>query len=317
MKKFILHAILIMTLSILSSPVLSQKDVVVLLEGSLKDANTLAKHYLEPLGKSFGTGLNNGWYNTAKPHKLFGFDLTVTASIVIPSSGNKTYTIPNNLEDWTVTTGNNESPTVTGSGNGITLTHRNQANTYITLPKGENLRFIPTPIIQAGVGLPFNTELTGRFIPKMNIGGYGQISLWGVGIKNEFKEFIPGLKALPINVSAFIGYTKLQSDFEISAAQDQNLIFEASGFTGRLLVSKSIPVVTIYAGIGYSKSTTDILLQGDYNVGIPDPISFDITNSGINANIGFRIKLAVIAFHFDYAIGKYAAYNTGVGINFR
>ena len=118
------------------------------------------------------------------------------------------------------------------------------------------------------------------------------------------------------------GYTQFKSSFDIKS--DQTLNFNATGFTGRLLISKSIPVLTVYAGVGYNKATTNVALKGTYQVpidginqSIKDPFSFDFTNTGINANIGLRKKLAVIAFHFDYALGKYAVYNAGVGINFR
>ena len=39
------------------------------------------------MAESFGAGLNNGWYNTAKPHSLGGFDLTFTLNtVMIPNS---------------------------------------------------------------------------------------------------------------------------------------------------------------------------------------------------------------------------------------
>jgi len=36
---------------------------------------------VEPIIQSFGYGLANGWYNTAKPHKPAGFDLTATITL--------------------------------------------------------------------------------------------------------------------------------------------------------------------------------------------------------------------------------------------
>ena len=38
----------------------------------------LIEAYFTPMAESFGAGLNSGWYNTAKPHSLGGFDLTFT-----------------------------------------------------------------------------------------------------------------------------------------------------------------------------------------------------------------------------------------------
>jgi len=326
MRLLKLISLSVVLLIALSQPAKSQEAITELLSQSVQDANTLAKAYLEPFGKSFGTSLNNGWYNTAKPHKLFGFDITFNAAVTMPPSSGKTFDVSKlTLNYWQLQTpANNLTPTVTGknvSGSILVPKAAPTSGIQMQLPNGANLPFVPAPIVQVGIGLPFNTEIVGRFFPKVDIPDVGQFSLWGIGIKNEFKEFIPGFKLLPFNVSALIGYTKFESNFEIDASKDQNLIFEATGFTGKLLISKSIPVLTVYAGVGYNKSTTNVTLKGDYtvtNVGtITDPIALDFTNSGLNANVGLRIKLAIIAFHFDYSVGKYAVYNAGVGINFR
>ena len=42
---------------------------------------TLLESYFSPL-LVFGSGLNNGWYNTLKPHKPLGFDITFTLNTV-------------------------------------------------------------------------------------------------------------------------------------------------------------------------------------------------------------------------------------------
>ena len=311
---------ILLSFLMISGVTYSQEDAVKMLSGNLDDAKLLTKAYLEPFGKSFGTSLNNGWYNTAKPHKLFGFDITFTAAITVPPSGEKTFDVSKlNLQYWTVKSGSDSnSPTVTGEKKDGTILEN--GGTELTLPQGANLKFVPAPIIQFGIGLPFHTEVMGRFFPKVDINGVGKFSLWGVGIKNEFKEFIPGFKLVPIDVSIMLGYTKFKSSFDLSG--DQTLDFNASGFTSKLLISKSIPVLTVYAGVGYNKSTTEVAFKGTYDipnvgVGIKDPLDLDFTNSGFNANIGLRIKLSVIAFHFDYALGKYSVFNAGVGINFR
>ncbi len=328
-KRLIFSLVLLLSLSFSGK---AQEDVVKFLTGSLQDANKLTKAYLEPFGKGFGAGLNSGWYNSAKPHKLFGFDLTFTMATAIPPSSSKTFDVSKlNLDYWKLqTTTNNIAPTVTGAkDNGPILVPKDVLIPgSLTMPKGAGLKFIPAPMIQAGIGLPFNTEVDFRILPTIKIPDVGKFSLWGFGIKNEFKEFIPGFKALPFNVSGFFGYTKFKSSFDVNAPQNgtstQTLNFDASGYTTKLLISKSIPVLTVYAGVGYNKSTTDVKLKGNYSVpgvnlglDVTDPISIDFVNSGMTANVGLRLKLAVIAFHFDYTVGKYKLYNAGVGINFR
>lgn len=302
----------------------AQGDVTALLSQNLNDANKLANAYLEPFGKGFGTSLNSGWYTTAKPHKLFGFDLTFSVAASMVPSGDKKFDVSKlNLEYWNLQDPNkNMSPTVAGSKiDGPVL--ENGINT-LTLPQGAGLSFVPAPMIQAGIGLPFNTEIDFRYLPTLNVSD-GKFGLWGFGIKNEFKEFIPVFKAMPFNVSIFYGYTNFKSSFDAKQSgnekSNQKLEFNAKGYTTKLLISKSIPVLTVYAGVGYSKSTTNVDLKGDYTVpGVgakTDPLSLEFVNKGMTANIGLRIKLAVIAFHFDYTLGDYKIYNAGFGINFR
>jgi len=304
----------------------AQGDVTDLLSGNLKDANTLAKAYLEPFGKGFGTSLNSGWYTTAKPHKLFGFDLTFSVAASMVPSGDKKFDVSKlNLSYWELQDPTKKmSPTVAGSKvDGTILTPKLGVGANLTLPQGAGLSFVPAPMIQAGIGLPFNTEVDFRYLPTLNVSD-GKFGLWGFGIKNEFKEFIPVFKAMPFNVSIFYGYTNFKSSFDAKQSGNENsnqkLEFNAKGYTTKLLISKSIPVLTVYAGFGYSKSTTNVDLKGDYTLNslpVKDPISLDFVNKGMTANIGLRIKLAVIAFNFDYTLGDYKIYNAGFGINFR
>src|SRR5512145_256271 len=63
------------------------------LRSSTADATKLLQAYMAPWTTAFGAGLNGGWYNTAKPHKLLGFDLTFSANLgVVPESAG-TYNI--------------------------------------------------------------------------------------------------------------------------------------------------------------------------------------------------------------------------------
>ena len=39
--------------------------------------------------------------------------------------------------------------------------------------------------------------------------------------------------------------------------------------------------------------------------------------SGLRANIGFRIKLAVVTIHFDYTKAQYNVLTAGLGLSFR
>ena len=51
------------------------------------------KEYIRPIADGFSAGLNNGWYNTGKPHKFGGFDITISGNIVLIPESYKMFSI--------------------------------------------------------------------------------------------------------------------------------------------------------------------------------------------------------------------------------
>ena len=338
---------------LMTTTIVAQEDVAIFLRGNISDAGKLAKAYTQPFGNMFGNSLNGGWYTSAKPHGLFGFDITFNATIAMAPSSDKTFDVTKlGLSTLTLVTGQpTKSPTIAGAkttGPAMSYTQTVGGNSFTAqynLPKGAGITMTPMPMVQVALGLPAHTEIIGRYFPTVDIPKVGKFGMWGFGLKNEFKEFIPGFKRLPINVSLLLGYTNLKSEFDISYKpqyytnsansvnyNNQKLDLNAKGYTARLLIGKSIPILTVYAGVGYSKSETNFDLKGKYPFGlyndagtikvadnndVVDPLSLAFNDSGVSFNAGLRIKLAIIAFHFDYTVGKYSLYNAGVGINFR
>ncbi len=357
MKTFCIAKKMFGVIALAVIPVFSfaQKDVVLLLRSSQQDAIKLSEAYLQPFGKSLGWGLSGSWYNSGKPHGLAGFDLTFSINTVMVPSSDKNFDINSlKLNNITLVSGENtSSPTVAGSGSGSKVEYQGQVdlgggvtttqNVQFNLPSGGNLSVVPLPVLQAGVGLPFHTEIMGRFIPKVSLPDIGSVSLWGIGVKNEFKELIPGIKLLPFGLSAMVAYTDFRTNINVSYKpqttnydeslyNDQQLKVKSTSLATRIIVSKSLPVLTVYAGVGYNFTKTSMDLKGNYPVGLEvqnsqvvvsgnvnwtDPLSLSFKNNGIAANIGMRIKLAILAFHFDYTVAKYPIITGGVGINFR
>ena len=51
---------------------------------------------------------------------------------------------------------------------------------------------------------------------------------------------------------------------------------------------------------------------------VTDPLNVEMQNSkDLRLNAGFRIKLGVITFHFDYTKANYSVFTSGIGISFR
>ena len=291
-----------------------------------KDANEFLKAYLSPLGESLGAGLNNGWYNTAKPHKLGGFDLTFTLNTVLIPKGKQSF----NLDELSnFSSGDTSTPTIFGSGDGATITY--EGNDF-TMPKqGTALKALPIPMLGIGIGLIKKSELDIRYIPtyKYNAGfaGKGSIGLWGVGLKHDILQWFPVVgDAIPMSLSLQAGHTNLNTQFEIESqgvAQEVELNVKAT--TINIIASKKLLMFTGYAGIGYNTSTTTFNGKTNFQLGggsqvldfdVPLEMKFDAQNE-FRANIGFRFNITVIALQANYTFSKYPTATVGLGISLR
>lgn len=286
-----------------SSTTIAQfSQVGAFMAGSAEDAEKLFEAYISPYANGMGAGLSAGWYNTAKSHKLGGFDVTVTLNTAIIPSADKTFdpTIlglgTSDDPDYFITDvrfSGDESPTAAGNkeaGSQVSYYTEIGGTEYelasFNLPKGSGFGYTPTPMIQLGLGTVKETDLIVRYSPELSIGSGGKVGLWGVGVKHSIKQWIPALKRLPVlEMSVMGGYTKLTSTTDInfmpsfyedfsndvnvipydeSFYSGQQMLLDVSNITANLLVSANLPIICIYGGVGISSSTTNLKLAGNY-----------------------------------------------------
>lgn len=289
-------------------------------QNATEDGKKLIKAYISPLGNSLGSALNNGWYNTAKPHKLGGFDITVTANIVM---------IPNNAKIFNITESNEntfsggETPTILGSGDGVQVTYAGESS---DMPKGLNIPIIPLPMLQGGIGLIKGTELDFRYMPELKIGSAGKVGLFGVGLKHDILQWVPIVDKIPIDLSIQAGYTKLSSEIKLidpTATISPQANLDVSATTVNLILSKKVLMFTPYLGLGYNSTQTTFNVKGNYNVAglaidVSDLTEIDFgSNNNFRANIGFRFNITVLALQANYTFSEYPTATIGAGISFR
>lgn len=360
MKKILTALMLVFFLTLLlnNSVIRAQVgDIGSLIAAGSADAELLLQPYISPAVNAFGAALGGGWFNTAKPHQLGGFDITITLNAGIIPKKYETFTINNDaltllkLND----PANNVTPTIAGpEESGPQINYNLDGGAYndpaFIMPQGLDVRFIPTPMVQAGIGLIKGTELMVRYFPSIKIKG-NEIGLWGLGGKHDIKQWIPGLKDVPIlNISLMYGYTRLHAYIPLSVEPEdigagtlpgadmsewdnQELKLITRTHTANLLVSADLPVVTFYGGVGFASAKTNLKLEGDYPVVYMDgaiasiekktnPIDMEITNEDGSKtkprlNVGVRFKFAVITLHFDYSWANYSVLTGGLGVSIR
>src|ERR1035437_2949050 len=128
--------ILMISLFLFSLVSFSQFSNIDFLRSAPADGVKYIQAYVSPWVNAFGAGLNGGWYNTAKPHKLLGFGITTGISVgIVPTSAS------------TVAGPKTSSPLMTYKVNNVTLASFNA-------PKGTDWKYIPVPTAQIGIGLP-------------------------------------------------------------------------------------------------------------------------------------------------------------------
>ncbi len=324
------------------------------------DAQKLFEPYLSPYINGFGASMTGGWYNTAKVHKLGGFDLTVTFNTAIVPKDKQSFDLSKIIDNsfpLQLNDPNNPiTPTIAGakeSGPQMDYNIPGYNVKAFDMPQGVNNRFVPSPMLQLGVGLIKGTQVMGRYMPTLKLSG-SDVGMWGIGGMHSLKQWVPFLKRLPVlEVSVMYGFTKLTTNVAMTVTpedigadgltrntpdysgnwDDQKLSLIAKSSTANLVVSANLPVVCFYGSVGFATTKTNLKLNGHYpfvNVGtsgvelsaLTDPINMDIKNQdgGITKprfNIGMRIKMAVVTIHIDYTKANYSVATAGLGISFR
>ena len=286
------------------------------------NGKNILKEYIRPIADGFSAGLNNGWYNTAKPHKFGGFDITIAGNIVLIPESFKTFSIS---EIGGSSFSGGETPTIVGEKKPSEITY-NTTGDIVKMPSGLNIPVFPVPILQAGIGLIKGTEINIRYLPKINVGKIDQINLYGLGVKHDLLQWIPGGTVLPLSLSIQGGYTRFNSNVvleNVLVNTENELAFDVEAMTVNIILSKKILMFTPYASVGYNSSKSSFKIDGDYAIGALELNAEELTNieyesnTEIRANLGFRFNIAIIALQANYTISKYPVATLGAGISFR
>ena len=291
---------------------------------NVNDAKSFLQAYLNPLGNGLGAITNNGWYNTARPHKLLGFDATVSLSFLNISNEKKSFN-PNSISNYS--SSSTSTPTILGKGNGATVEYQGEE---FKLPNQSPLfSILALPNLNLGLGIFKKTEINGRFIPnyKYDAGfiGKGEINMWGVGFKHDLLQWIPVIgNTIPLSLSLQAAHTQMTSKISIL---DQPVSMDIQATNINLIISKNILMVCGYASIGYSSSSTtfrageNITNSNSFNldeleITLPVEMEFETVNE-LRANIGLKLSLAVITVSANHTISEYPVTTIGVGASLR
>ncbi len=325
----------------------AQGDLGEILRGSQADAKYLAEGYISPFLRTYAAGINQGWYNTAKPHKIGGIDFTLSAAMVTIPGADRTYTVDNsrlnNIYLKNTNNGGGSIPAANGTGSVPTVFGKNPAPTYESKnpttdtpipgtdfngPQGTDVfddylnGRVPVPVFNAGIGLPKGFELKVRWTPEIDFGD-GQVKMLGFGVMHDIKQYIPGIKMLPFDLSAMLAYSKMDINVAFNNDGTQRGEFTVQGTSVQAIISKKISVVTPYAAVGFGTGTSSLNVKGQYDLDgngsaeTTDPVSVEEKVVSPRMTAGLRLKLLVLTIHADYTLQKYSTLTVGLGLSVR
>ena len=309
-------------------------DLDAILAATTSDAQKLADAYVAPMGQSLTYSLNSGWANSAKTHKKFGFDITIGVASPSVSDEAKSFNI-NALKLDELRSDATTASTVLGADRNTTFYYELQLpdNTTVrqnvALPGGLGddlvMNSLPTPYLQVGLGLLFDTDIIVRYIPNVENEG-AEFGLFGIGLKHSLTQYLGLVDKLPLNISALAAFSKMNVEYELNSANpDQMVAYDISTFTLQALASLDFPIISLVGGFGYGKGDVNFDMLGDYTISLADgtskslnnPISFENSYTGTNAMIGVRANLAFIKLFANYTLQEFNTLNAGVSFSFR
>lgn len=287
----------------------AQGEFVNFLRAGAADGSKLMDSYTEPFFKGFGVGMNAGWVNTARPHKILGFDLTVTPIISLVPEVDRTFQfIASEYSVMELQSGAPSAvlPTMFGPADAgtemLSVTYNDPEFNQPVTSRFESpasirdaLNFsafdqynpVPNLMITGGIGLIKGTEIRFRYFPEYDIADGFSYGLFGIGVKHDIKQWIPVVKNLPFDLSVFLGTTRMNVEMALDSDElsdgtienfdnsEQKAEFKVNSTVFQALVSKKLLFFTPYAGFGYGRSSSSLAIKGNYRITLEEgPYSF-------------------------------------------
>jgi hypothetical protein len=318
----------------------AQENIEDLLAAGINDAKRFTQSYLEPAGEGIVHNLNNGWFNSGKSKKLFGFEVAIIGNASFVKDENKSFVL--NTSDYENLRFQDGSPSKTvstafGDIGGITVVAEgplpgSSDDAVFELPTGlgsSDINFVPAAFLQASVGLIKGIELKARYFPKIKTNDV-EAGLYGVGLQYEFTSLLPADKLLPVAISGMIGYTRLDgtydfTDTSIVDGDNQRIENTTDSWAFQAIASTKLPIFNVYGGLGYITGKSTNSLKGTYRVQsgvltsqtIVDPFSVTSDVSGVRGTLGARLKLGFFRLNSDVTFAQFTTVSVGMALGFR
>jgi len=253
-----------------------------------------ADGYLQPVADVLGAALGSGWARSADIQPGFHLVLSAIAAGTPISQDARTFLAT--TDDFNPTT-TIEAPTIFGSTEGASVS--GAGGTVYRFAGGMDTDYMGTLIPQLTIGTVAGTEAMVRWFSIDVDEDFGSISQLGFGVRHDIDQYFD---TLPIEL-ALGGYWQ---KFDIGD------VIAANTVTAMLYGSWSSSVFTLFGGLGYESSSSDISYTPEGQVTAVD-VSLDGANS-VRGTIGTKLQVWMLGVFADYTVASQSAFTFGVEI---
>lgn len=299
----------------------------------VETAEDLATLYLEPLSEGLLYGLTGAWNHTAEVKKPWAIDISLVANgSFIPDEKLFQEIDISEIDDLEVLGGGNQVkiPTILGSEESqVTfIATLNDEEFIFDAPTGVGLfstNLLPNAFLQASMGIPFNSEVSLRIFPKIEVSG-ANLGVIGIGVKHELTKSLRFLENKPFCVAIFGAFTRLDADYSFQAdgfvtGDSQRVDIYLNSWNVEALLSTKFPVWNLYGGFGYVNGDSNYALLGNYVIETEQEVlqftnPFDVQGriSGFKGNVGASVRWNRFKFNLDYTFQGFN--NLALGLNY-
>lgn len=350
------HLLFILLWLLACLPAQGQIDAEDFIRTGVDNTHKLLRAYGAPLTTGFSTSLNGGWLTGGQALKPGHFEVLFAGTATFVPRKDQTFDVTRIGLDAQVQPANQDrklAPTFFGEDRqGLPLEvygtrpdngERVRVAAFNSAP-GVGFQVAPFPMAQLNVGLVQQTELMLRFMPEVTFSD-NRVKQWGLGLKHELSQWIPGFSQLPFGLTATLAYTAFRFSDGLSLEPEkgvanpspgdyssQRIRFDTQAYHASLVFSRTFfDKLNIYGGASYSKGQTETGLAGTYPVtvirqqapytkeiaNLTDPVRLDLAQSQPGLTGGLRVRKGLFSFHLAGTWSRYSSLSAGMGLGWQ
>lgn len=301
----------------------------------IADMLTLADNFARPASNGATYQASAGWFSSAKSLEKWDFRFSVHGNALFIPEEKKTFSLSNTklqlLEIENAQTA--QLPTAFGSTTNIYFAGE---VTFLNPISGEmesrevrfkgfegiNRDYIPHAFLQLAVGLPYETELTVRAMPKVTIDDV-TASTYGLGLKHNLRQYFNN-DPEGFQLAAAIAFSKFNVEYGFKAIEVEDLVLmdvinvDADLWMLEAIGSKRWGVFEAFAAAGIANSNFNYEMGGGGPALVT--VNTELKNLGdteakFKGDLGFNLHFGRFRFSAMATAGKF--FNANFGLHVR